>query len=126
MRSKSKSKPPLKLVEHTVIGDYPPRPLGLHGQNLWNRVLSEHDLSDVAGREFLANACAALDRAESLREQINRDGEVISTRQGFRDHPGLKHELASRFLCQNVAEIRSRRGTAATGAGAPAGAAMAA
>ena len=49
------------------------------------------------GRPGLSTlACEALDSAESLRQQIQRDGEVIATRMGIRDHPALKHELANR------------------------------
>ena len=34
-------------------------------------------LSDTGGLEMLAQACQALDRAEALRSEIDRDGEVI-------------------------------------------------
>jgi hypothetical protein len=34
--------------------------------------------------------------AESLRDAIDRDGEIIRTKAGPREHPGLKHELAAR------------------------------
>ena len=56
----------------------------------------EYDIADIAGREMLAQACAALDRAEELREQIDLDGAVTRYKCGVRDHPALKHELASR------------------------------
>jgi hypothetical protein len=36
--------------------------------------MAEYDLQDCGGREMLAQACAALDRAESLRERIDQDG----------------------------------------------------
>jgi hypothetical protein len=74
----------------------PPRALGAHGRVLWDAVTSEYDLSDCGGREMLAQACAALDRAEALRERIDKDGAIIRTKGGLRDHPGLKHELACR------------------------------
>jgi len=41
-------------------------------------------------------ACESLDRAERLREQIDRDGEIVPTKTWLRDHPGLRHELAAR------------------------------
>ncbi|HEV8465623.1 MAG TPA: hypothetical protein VGQ63_11570 [Pseudolabrys sp.] len=58
--------------------------------------MTEYDLQDSGGLEMLLQACAALDRAENLRLEIDRDGEVIRTRGTVRDHPALKHELANR------------------------------
>ena len=71
------AKKTLKLVDPTdpASAITPPRPLGEHGMRLWHRhAASEYDIADIGGREMLAQACAALDRAEELREQIDRDG----------------------------------------------------
>ena len=55
---------------------------------------------------MLAQACAGLDRAEALRAQIDADGEVIRGRDGLKDHPALKHELASRaFVVRTLARL---------------------
>ena len=54
----------------------PPRPLGKHGQALWDRVMNDYEISDSGGLEMLMQACTALDRAEALRVEIDRDGEV--------------------------------------------------
>ena len=87
----------LTLVTPDPVGTpAPPRALGKAGQALWRSVLAEYDVSDAAGAEMLCQACAALDRAEALREAIDADGEVIRSKGTLRDHPGLKHELASR------------------------------
>jgi hypothetical protein len=94
-----KPKPPLTLVVPTEASWLePPRILGQHGRKLWDRVMSEYAIEDSGGVEMLAQACAALDRAEALREQIDRDGEVIRRRGMVKDHPALKHELACRVL----------------------------
>jgi hypothetical protein len=45
---------------------------------------------------MLRQACAALDTAEACAEHIRNDGEVVHTRSDPKDHPALKHELASR------------------------------
>jgi hypothetical protein len=98
---------------HPKLG--PPRTLGKVGLSLWNRITSAYDISDEGGREMLGQACAAADRAEALRDQIDKDGEVIRTKAGLRDHPLLKHELGARnFVCRmlsrlglNVEPIRS-------------------
>ena len=100
-------KPPLKLVKPTpATWPAPSRTLGNHGRSLWDRIMSEYDIQDSGGLEMLLQACAALDRAESLREQIDQDGEVIRLRSMVRDHPALKHELANRaFVVRTLAKL---------------------
>jgi hypothetical protein len=93
----------------------PPRNLGKVGLSLWNRITSAYAIDDEGGREMLGQACAAADRAEAFRDQIDKDGEVIRTKTGLKDHPLLKHELGARnFVCRilsrlglNVEPIRS-------------------
>lgn len=66
----------------------------------------EYAIADVGGRELLAQACAALERAEALRERIDADGEIIDGPSGPRDHPGLKHELANRaFITRAIGRL---------------------
>jgi hypothetical protein len=84
----------------------PPCALGKVGQSLWDRVLAAYDISDAGGVELLAQACAAADRAESLRRQIDETGEAIHTRTGMRDNPLLKHEVASRaFVTRTLCRL---------------------
>jgi len=90
------TKPKLQVVRPDHDPTAPPRRLGEHGSALWARVMAEYQIVDSGGVELLAQACAALDRAEALRERIDKDGEIIAGPSGPRDHPGLKHELASR------------------------------
>jgi hypothetical protein len=91
-------KPTLTIVEPTGTGRQPPRDLGKPGRSLWDRVTREYVIDDVQGIEMLCLACEQTDRVASLREQIDADGPMIRTAQGYRDHPLLKHELASRAL----------------------------
>jgi phage terminase small subunit len=87
----------LKIIENEPPGTIqPPRPLGEHGLALWRSINSEYDISDAGGREMLAQACAALDRAEALREHIDAEGEVIRSKSGLKAHPALKDEIAAR------------------------------
>ena len=68
--------------------------------------MSEYQIIDSGGLEMLTAACQQLDRAKSLREQIDRDGEIIRTKAGLREHPGLKHELAARaFVVRTLARL---------------------
>ena len=84
----------------------PPRSLGEHGLSLWHRVLTDFNISDAAELEILAGACSATERAEALREQIDRDGTMIEGPHGPREHPGLKHELACRaFVARSLQRL---------------------
>jgi hypothetical protein len=89
-------KPTLTVVEPAPTGVQPPRKLGDHGRALWDRIMAAYDIDDEGGREMLAQACAALDRVEALREQIDRDGPIVKVRGAVREHPALKAELAGR------------------------------
>jgi hypothetical protein len=90
-------KSPLTLVPGLpATGIQPPRPLGEYGRALWDRVTSEYDIADSAGVETLCAGCQALDRAETLRAEIEHDGPVLKARGLIKDHPALKHELANR------------------------------
>ena len=87
-------------------GREPPRPLGEHGRALWQAIQSEYAVEDAGGVELLAQACAALDRAEDCCTAIQKDGPVIVTANGMRDHPLLKHELANRaFVTRAIARL---------------------
>src|SRR5262245_28106692 len=103
-----KPKPSLKLVgsEQDTTWAEPTRNLGKHGRKLWDSVMKEYQVEDAGGVEMLAQACQALDRAESLREEINRDGAVIRVRSTIKDHPALRHELANRaFVVRTLTRL---------------------
>jgi hypothetical protein len=95
---------PLTVVDPAATGIPPPRKLGPHGGELWRSIVAEYEVEDRASRELLCQAAAALDRAESLAEQIERDGEIIQGRQGIRPHPALKAEMAARAFIVRALE----------------------
>ena len=99
--------PNLIVVSARTGNNQPPRALGASGMALWDAVLREYDVSDVAGRELLTLACQSLDRAEALREAIDRDGELLMLRTGgMREHPGIKPELANRaFVVETLGKL---------------------
>jgi hypothetical protein len=76
----------------------PPSDLGPTGARLWSSIQRQYGISDSGGLAILQVACQSADRAEGLREQIDRDGVVVLCRTGIRDHPLLKHETAARSL----------------------------
>jgi hypothetical protein len=99
-------KTPLTLVGPGATDTRPPRKLGEHGMALWNAVLAEYFIEDVAGIEFLAQACAAADRVEALAEQISAEGEILHSRTGPRAHPGIKDEIALRsFIVRTIQRL---------------------
>ena len=84
----------------------PPRSLGQPGANLWGRVTAEYVVEDSGGRELLCLICQCLDRAESLRAQIDREGEIVKVKGVLRDHPALRHELQNRaFIAKGLAKL---------------------
>ena len=101
--AKDPQKPSIRLVSKPAFsGREPPRNLGEPGLALWNRIMTSYRIADHGGREMLLLACEATDRAVSLRAIIDREGEIIHTRNGPRDHPALRHELANRALVSKL------------------------
>lgn len=107
------TKPPLELVNPLTNQAKSPRSLreplrnlGEAGLSLWKRVMSEYAIEDCGGIELLALACQALDRAESLRKQIDQDGEVIRARGMIKSHPSLRDELQNRaFVAKTLTNL---------------------
>src|SRR5262245_6823026 len=85
----------------------PPRPLGTHGQALWDRIVQEFRLDDAVAREILCGACQALDRAQLLQAAIDRDGPTVVGPSGsIRAHPGLRDELQNRaFVARSLQRL---------------------
>lgn len=105
-----KKVPKLKLVTPEMASEAtltPPSKLAGHGLALWNSILAEYMIDDVAGREMLALACAALDTAEACAAQVAADGVVIRTKGGgIREHPSIRGELANRsFVVRTLSKL---------------------
>jgi hypothetical protein len=101
MRRQGRAQPPLTIIGPSTRPPEPPRPLGVAGQALWNRVQGEFRVEDVGSVELLAQACAAADRVEELAAKIRIDGVTIETQMGTKEHPNVKSELAGRaFICR--------------------------
>jgi P27 family predicted phage terminase small subunit len=104
--AKTPERPPFSIVSDERTGISPPRPLGSDGKALWDRVQREYAISDVGGVEILAQICAAEDRVEALREQINTDGAIIRTRNGLKANPLLRDETALRaFIVRTIERL---------------------
>ena len=83
-----------------------PTDLGASGAELWRAITSEYDIADIGGRTLLAQLCKAHDRAESCRAAIERDGELVVTRGGSKEHPLIRAELQNRaFICRTLMRL---------------------
>jgi len=102
-----KQKTPLKLVTATTKNPLaPPSTLGKAGANLWKSIQTEYHISDSGGRAILLQACCAVDDLEACTAAIERDGAVIATRNGLREHPLCKRQIALRaFIVRSVQRL---------------------
>jgi hypothetical protein len=100
-------KPTLSLVEPShLTATAPPKNLGKPGRTLWQSLMSEYDIADSGGLAMLEQACAAINRISEYGAAIDRDGPVLRTKQGPKEHPLLKHELAARsFVVRTLARL---------------------
>jgi hypothetical protein len=91
------------LEDPPILGEPdPPRPLGTHGRALWDRIQAEYGIRDSAGVEMLAQACAAVDRAEALSAAVAKVGFMV----GGRANGLIKDELAARsFVTRTLSRL---------------------
>ena len=83
----------------------PPQPLGPAGLALWQAIQTEYSIVDQGGIAMLMVGCRAWDRAERLREAIDRDGDVVHTRSGVpKAHPAIRDEVQARAQVLRVVE----------------------
>ena len=105
--SEKTPKPPLRIVgDPSATPPSPASTFAEAGARLWRDVQSEFDVSDIAGRTLLEQACRAADRAESLAMRISEDGALLRTKTGMRAHPLLAPELAARsFIVKTLLRL---------------------
>jgi hypothetical protein len=99
--------PKLSVVRPPTTGSQPPGKLGKAGMKLW-REMQRH-VEDYAGQQMLYEACSAVDLAEELTAQINRDGTLIQIRGGYRTHPNVREVIQARALiCRILGRITGK------------------
>src|SRR6516165_7503729 len=102
-------KPRLILVDPqqtAVVLLAPPANLNKTGRDLWQSVMNEYDIRDSGGQQMLQQICEAADRVAEFSAIIKRDGPVVRTKMGPRDHPLLKHEQAARsFIVRSLSRL---------------------
>ena len=89
-------KPKLTVVNSDAKPTSAPSTLGTSGSKLWRSIQDEYRIDDSGGIALLTQICLSIDRADECAAAIDRDGVMIRTKNGLRDHPLLKLELASR------------------------------
>ena len=104
-------KPPLSLVVPPTgtlaTLPEPPSTLSEAGRALWRSIQAQYGIADAGGLAILEQACGATDRVAQYAAIINEQGAVIVTKSGIKEHPLVKHELATRAL---VGRLISRLG----------------
>jgi hypothetical protein len=84
----------------------PPADLGRSGRELWISIIREYECDDSGSQAVLAEACRAADMAASCREQIKKEGLVVQTKSGTRDHPLIKPMLMSQsFMSRTLIRL---------------------
>jgi hypothetical protein len=81
----------------------PPKYLDAPEREAWNAIMHEHDGLNRGGELLLENALQAMGRARTLRAIIDRDGVLLTGREGLpRKHPLLAIEAQLRKLVQTT------------------------
>ena len=81
----------------------PPSTLGEAGAKLWRSIHNDYVIEDAGGQQMLLRICEAADSLAAADAEIERDGPTIRTAAGLREHPLLKHQLATRsFIVRSL------------------------
>ena len=80
----------------TATHKQPPKTVGPSGRELWQTLTNEFELDDGASQALLLQVCLCADRLAEISQRISREGLVIDSKGGPRDHPLLKSEIACR------------------------------
>src|SRR5262249_20236918 len=70
----------------------PPTTLGEPGAKLWRSVMHQYDIRDAGGLAILEQACVGRDRSTEFAAIIAREGLMIRTKSGPKEHPLIRHE----------------------------------
>jgi hypothetical protein len=77
--------------------------LGEAGAKLWQAIHGDYVIEDASGCQILLQICEGADSLTGYDEQIAHDGPTIRTTSGLREHPLLKHQLATRsFIVRSL------------------------
>jgi len=99
--------PKLKLVTATAKNPLSPPPtLSKAGATQWRAIQDEYCIQDSGGLAILLQICCATDDLHRCTTAIERDGVVINTRNGLKEHPLCRRELALRaFIVRSMQRL---------------------
>ncbi|MET4478830.1 hypothetical protein [Bradyrhizobium sp. F1.13.3] len=84
----------------------PPASLNEAGRKLWEAIHRDYVIEDSGGHQMLLRICEAADSLATYDQQIGRDGPTIRTAAGLKEHPLLKHQLATRsFIVRSLLRL---------------------
>jgi hypothetical protein len=89
-------KPTLTVVDQSKPNPLaPPASLGEAGRKLWQDLHRDFVLEDSGAHTMLLEICSAMDNLAEYDREIGRDGVTIRAKGSVREHPLLKHRLAT-------------------------------
>lgn len=98
----------------------PPASLGEAGRKLWHDLHRDFVLEDSGAHTMLLEICSSMDNLAEYDEEIGRDGVTIRTKSGVREHPLLKHRLATQsFVVRSLHRLAWTSSQPATSSGGP-------
>ena len=92
----------------------PPPGLGEAGAKLWHAIHADYVVDDAGGLAMLQQIWGAADRVAQYAVTIARDGPVIRSKAGLKDHPLLRTELAAQSFIPGDSPPAKYAFTAAT------------
>ena len=73
---------------------------------LWQAIHGDYVIEDSGGLEMLLRICSAADALTEYDLEIDRDGPAVRTQAGLREHPLLKHRLATQsFIVRSLHQL---------------------
>jgi hypothetical protein len=98
----SNNPPPLSLIKPSASPPEPPCKFEEAGLKLWRSIQAAYQVDDIGGITLLVEACHTADRVAAIAARINDEGEVVETRNGLKEHPGLRAEQSGRAFIVRV------------------------
>ena len=75
----------------------PPKHFSVDSKKIWRGIISEYEISDIAGLRILRSSLEAYDRSQSARKSIEKHGLLYTDKFGQpKPHPLLPIERDSR------------------------------
>jgi hypothetical protein len=102
-----------KPPELTVIGAEarpdpltPPDDLASAGSQLWRDLHRDFEITDASGLAMLHQICCTVDKVTEYSATIERDGAMLRTKSGVKDHPLIRHVLSGRsFIVRSLHKL---------------------